>query len=88
MRNLIDINYYELFSSGINSSYFTYFDLLNTEENNFMINNYIKNLQKIILSVICSFLKGASKTMSFRLKNRYGTIHFNIKPKSLGFVNW
>lgn len=86
---MIEKNYLELFSEGINSSYFYYFLSLNSDEKNFFINSYVKNKIKenlIILSEV--FLEDCKKILSFRLKNEFGTTHLNVKVKKLPILTY
>lgn len=83
-NNLIDKNYLELFSDGINSSYFYYFLTQNTIEKNYFINSYAKTKIKGNLVILSSvFMEKSKKVLSFRLKNEFGTTHLNVKVKKI-----
>lgn len=79
---LINPKYLELFCPGINASYFIDYESIQTDEDNFLYNIYIKNKVKENLIVLSSIFMKGDQT-SLRMKNKYGTIHYNLKSKVL-----
>ncbi len=72
----------ELFSPKINATYFIDYDLIHTNENNYFYNISIKQKIKQNLFILNQIFQGSEKGQSsFRMKNQFGTIHYNIKVK-------
>lgn len=80
---LLDEYYLSLFSPEVNSTYFLEVGVLPTGESNFICNNYAKNNLKENLMILNSLFGQERKTAgAFRLRNQFGTYHFNIRNKS------
>lgn len=77
---LLDPKYFELFCPGINASYFIDYHSIQTDEDNFLFNIYIKNKVKESLLILSSIFMTSDQT-SFRMKSKYGTIHYSLKLK-------
>lgn len=82
---LINPKYLELFCPGINASYFIDYSSIQTDEDNFLYNLYIKNKVKENLIVLSSIFMKGNQT-SLRMKNKYGTIHYNLKSKHFSLL--
>lgn len=80
--NLIDENFLQLLSPDINSTYFLDLNLLKTSEENYIHNYYIKGFVKENLILLCHlFIKEDDIPKAYRMRNQFGTFHFNIKSR-------